>query len=317
MLLPLAFAIVGPAAQSSRPGPPSQQPASQQPASQQPPRAQSREPRAENWPARTPDGQPDIQGLWYNEATGMVGTSVEPMTHLRQFNPSPLTRTTTSFTGGFRPKVRKPTALVDPPSQVLPYHPWALERRNSVLREYTRPDDWSVDPNVRAWPLGVPRVHVYSGPDGDIGGPWHVMQGPGFVLFLYEVHHEFRYVPLDGRPVPGKDIKLWLGASRGRWEGNTLVIETTNHNDSTRFSMVGDFHSDELHVTERFTYADADTLEYTATINDPKVYTQPWTIALTNKRSAPKAEIMEYAGVEGEFSVEELNELRRRLGEIK
>jgi hypothetical protein len=289
------------------------------------PKVERRTPKVQSaWPPRTPDGQPDIQGVWFNEATGMVGTSVEPMTNLRQFNPPTLRSTSTSYTGGYRPKVRKPTALVDPPTLILPYQPWALARRNSVLREYTRPSDWSVDPNIRAWPAGVPRIHVYSGPDGDIGGPWQVMQGPGYVLFLYETQHEFRYVPINsparaassGTVRPGDDVKLWMGSSRGHWEENTLVIETTNHNDSTRFSMVGDFHSDELRVTERFTYKDKDTLEYTATITDPKVYTQPWTIALTNKRSAPGTEIMEYAGVEGEFSVKELNEDRRRKGEL-
>ena len=84
------------------------------------------------------------------------------------------------------------------------------------------------------------------------GGPWRILQGSSYVLFLYETQHEFRYVPLDGRPPPGKDIKLWLGSSRGHWEGNTLIIETTNHNDSTRFDVVGNFHSDEMRVTERF-----------------------------------------------------------------
>src|SRR5262249_53418529 len=113
------------------------------------------------------------------------------------------------------------------------------------------------------------------------------------------------------RACPGSDVKLWMGCSRGHWDGSTLVIETTNHNDSTRFSMVGDFHSDELNVTERFTFKDKDTLEYAATIDDPKVYTAPWTIALTNRRLGNKGEIMEYAGVEGEYSVEELKEQKR------
>jgi hypothetical protein len=138
--------------------------------------------------------------------------------------------------------------------------------------------------------------------DGSVGAPWRILQGRGYVLFMYEVDHEFRYVPLTGSPHPGKDVKLWMGASRGHWEGTTLVIETANLNDSTRFDVVGDFHSDEMRLTERFTFADKDTLLYRATIDDPKVYTRPWTIALTNKRPPEIKELLEYAGVEGDLN---------------
>ena len=93
-----------------------------------------------------------------------------------------------------------------------------------------------------------------------------------------------------------------MGDSRGRWEGNTLVIDVTNHNDSTRFSIVGDFHSDELRVTEEWTFFDQDRIEYRATIDDPNVYTRPWTIGMTLTRGLPWAELLEYAGVEGEKS---------------
>ena len=133
---------------------------------------------------------------------------------------------------------------------------------------------------------------------------------------LYEVHHEFRVIPLDGRPHPGSDIKLWMGDSRGRWEGNTLVVDATNHNDSTRFSVLGDFHSDEMQLTERWTFVDSETLEYRATTDDPQVYTRPWTLGITIKRNVsgfqpgseplPEgAELLEYAAVEGERNVAE------------
>src|SRR5262245_22369067 len=93
-----------------------------------------------------------------------------------------------------------------------------------------------------------------------------------------------------------------MGCSRGHWEGNTLVIESTNNNDSTRFTIIGDFHSDEMKVTERLTYVNKDTLEYQATVDDPKVFTRPWTIAFPNMR-VPDTEVMEFAGVEGEMAV--------------
>ena len=135
---------------------------------------------------------------------------------------------------------------------------------------------------------------------GSIGGPIQILQPPGYVVFLYETHHEFRVVPLDGRPHPSTDIKLWMGSSRGRWERNTLVIDVTNQNDSTRFDVVGNFHSDEMRVTGALDVRRSDTLEYRATIDDPKVYTKPWTLGVTHKRTAAGTELLEYAGVEGE-----------------
>jgi hypothetical protein len=264
------------------------------------------------WPPRTPDGQPDIQGIWGSYDSGIYSLNIEPAAHLRSIGMPRGTGGTVSFDGGYAiPKNPKPTLVIDPPSGILPHQPWALERRNSVMREYIRPKPWQIDPQTRGWPNGIPRMHIYSSLDGSIGGPWQVIQGPGYVLFLYELQHEFRNVPLThstpgGRSgqaapaCPGKDVKLWLGCSRGRWEGNTLIVESTNHNDSTRFDVVGNFHSDEMRVTERYIYVDKDTLEYRATVDDPKVYTAPWTISITNKRTAPGMELMEYSGVEGD-----------------
>lgn len=160
-----------------------------------------------------------------------------------------------------------------------------------------------MDPQSRSWPNGVPRQNYYS---SNQNGPFQILQPPGYVVFLYEINHEYRIVPLDGRRHVGQDIKLWMGDSRGRWEGNTLVIDVTNNNDSTRFDVMGNFHSDEMRVTERWATVDKDTLEYRATIDDPKVYTKPWTLGATMKLGPAGNEILEYAGVEGERSVERL-----------
>src|SRR6476660_7903607 len=92
--------------------------------------------------------------------------------------------------------------------------------------------------------------------------PFQIIQPENAVVFLYEAQHEFRYVPLDGRPQPDKGVKLWMGSSRGHWEGNTLVIDVTNNYDRVRFSVVGDFASDDLKVTERWKWIDRDTIEY-------------------------------------------------------
>jgi len=106
-----------------------------------------------------------------------------------------------------------------------------------------------------------------------------------------EMIHDTRIIPLDGRPHLGSDIRLWNGDSRGRFEGNTLVVETTNFNDKGSIAtsaatgrIRGIPQSDHLHLVERFTRVDANTINYSVTITDPKVYTQPWTVALPLNR---------------------------------
>jgi hypothetical protein len=252
---------------------------------------------------RMSDSRPDMQGLWAN-GTAIFGLNIEPPSHLQKYG--------AKIAGGAFGVNR--TIVIDPPDGVLPFQPWALERRNTVLAEYLAPSPALMDPQTRGWPNGVPRLHYYGTCNSSMGGPIQIMQPPGSVVFFYEVQHEFRIVPLDGRPHSGKDIKLWMGDSRGRWEGDTLVIDVTNHNDSTRFDVVGDFHSDAMQVTERWKLADKDTLEYRATIDDPTVYTKPWTIGVTHKRCPAGSELFEYAGVEGTKAVEEAEAIRRSKG---
>lgn len=234
------------------------------------------EPAAENaeWPTYLADGQPDVEGLWIYTLGGL---NLEELPNMMDTG-----RTS-------------PTIIVDPPSGILPYHPWARARRDEVLENYQHPNHAQVDPQNRGWPDGIPRLNYYT------PGPIQILQPPGYVVFLYETQHEFRIVPLDGRPHLASDIKLWLGDSRGHWEDTTLVVDVTNHNDSTRFSVVGDFHSDQMRVTERFAFVDSETIEYRATIDDPQVYTRPWTLGVTMTRDrVPRNELLEYAGIEGE-----------------
>ena len=118
---------------------------------------------------------------------------------------------------------------------------------------------------------------------------------------LFEYQHAYRVIPLDGRPHVGENIKLFMGDSRGHWEGDTLVVDVTSNNDQTWFDLVGTFHSDAMHILERFTLVDADTMRYTATITDPQVFTRPWTMAVTFDRNKEKAfELIEDACHEGE-----------------
>ena len=133
---------------------------------------------------------------------------------------------------------------------------------------------------------------------------YQIVQSPGFVTIMAEMVHDVRVVPLDGRPHLPANIRQWKGDSRGRWEGNTLVIDTTNfaYNDKSRFGVAYDGFTDQnLRVTERFTRTGPTTIVYRATVDDPTIYTKPWTIETTlSKRSEP---IYEYACHEGNYGM--------------
>ena len=105
--------------------------------------------------------------------------------------------------------------------------------------------------------------------------------------------------PLDGRPHVGPDVKLWMGDGRGRWEGNTLVVDTRNLKAKSRLDVVGDFFTDKAHLVERMTFVDANTMNYEATIDDPTVFTRPWTMRVVQRR-LPDDEMWEWACHEGE-----------------
>lgn len=249
---------------------------------------------------RTLDGQPDVSGVWGNAEQGTWTVQYENAHYLYntlKMKPLGNRNLGEKSTGG--PFTKRSQAMIDPPEGIIPYQPWALERRNSVMRNYEMPEPWQIDTQTPGWPTGVPRENAYSSTDGFYGGPIHILQPKGYVVFLYETHHEFRIVPLDGRPQPGQDIKMWEGSSRGRWEGNTLVIDVANNNDSPRMSVIGDFRSDAMTAQERWTFVDSENITYRVTITDPKVLTRPWTAEWYYKRAPKGLELMEYAGVEG------------------
>jgi len=116
-----------------------------------------------------------------------------------------------------------------------------------------------------------------------------------------EYVHSYRIIPTDGRRHVGEPIRLLQGDSRGHWEGNTLVVNVTNINAEMWFDWVGNFYSDAVHVVERFTLVDADTMHYEATIEDPHVYTRPWKVAFgVTRRQEPGYEPIEEACREGD-----------------
>ena len=182
---------------------------------------------------------------------------------------------------------------MDPPSGKIPYQPWALAKRQDHLEAYTHPTKPEHIPGrARCYLPGVPST-TYSGGS-------QIIQSPGYVVLLNEFTHAPRIIPLDGRPHLGENIRLWQGDSRGHWNGNTLVVETTNTN-AKGFDHIGDFHGDALQVVEHFTFLSPDTIHYEATLDDPKVFTRPWKIGLTLRRNKePGFELWEEACFEGE-----------------
>ena len=227
---------------------------------------------------RAIDGQWDIEGYWQAiGGGGGAGTNMEPMAGMMG-------------TANVSPGI-----VIDPPDGKIPYLPWARARRDEVQKDHLRPNQAQVDSRNRGWPDGVPRINYYT------VNPFQIIQPKGAVVILYEAQHEFRYIPLDGRPQVDAGVKMWMGSSRGRWEGTTLVVEVGNMNDRVRFSVSGDFASDTVKVTERWQFVDRDTINHSATFEDPRVYTRPFTVAKTIKRVSQKGfELMEYSGVEGE-----------------
>jgi len=227
------------------------------------------------WTApRTADGQPNIEGFWANQgrrlATYDIEAGADP-THV--------------FLSGNQTDDR--SLVIDPPDGKIPYQPWARAKRTEVLEHHTNITKWEyVDPHTRCFLSGVPRVFYQ--------GMFQFLQPPGYVVILQEFNHGSRIIPLDGRPHAGEAVKLWMGDSRGRWEGNTLVVDVTNHNDKPWFDIVGDFHSDALRVSERYTVVGPDAIDYQATFEDPKVYTRPFTIALNFRRSVKVDEARSY-----------------------
>jgi hypothetical protein len=243
-------------------------------------------PSAASTAKRTADGQPAIEGYW-NQRNNVTTYSLERGDEDRREH----NRIT-----GQRAATGKP--IVDPPDGKIPFQPWAAKKYEFLLSVHTGPSRVEdLDPVARGFLEGTPRINLQTG--------FQILQPAGYVVFLYEYGHHYRVVPLDDRPhLPG-DIKLWMGDSRGHWEGQTLVIDVTNNNEQTWFDQVGAFHSAALHVVERWTVAGPDALDYRAIIEDPTVFTRPWTIGMNYRRNKEEGyEQMESAVWEGNRAVE-------------
>lgn len=229
-------------------------------------------------PPHVPDGGPDMAGIWRLRAPGLYE---DLEAHPR----------TPDDSGG-------PGGIVDPPDGKVPMHAWADERRRENVERY-------IHHNAACFLSGVPET-MY------MGGTFQFLQTPEHFIILSEDAHAYRSIPLDGQPHVGEDIRLWNGDSSGQWEGNTLVIETTNQNGKPWLDQRARFYTEEAYVIERLTLIDPDTLHYEATIDDPNVYTTPFTIVLAYRRSTVEGfEIMAMACYENN---EALMDVYRAVG---
>jgi hypothetical protein len=246
---------------------------------------------------RTPDGQPDIQGFWGTDAY-----AADMETGL------PDDETATLQAQGDIDRSKEVSLVIDPADGRIPYQPWAAARRVSIptfRRGQTSRGTPATVRDIR------PRTFCLHGTPRNMTTDFQVVQTPQYVIFMWEFNHAYRIIPLDNRPRLPSTVTLAMGDSRGRWEGNTLVVETTNINDWDWFDYTGTFHSDAISLTERFTVVDAKAMRYRVTVTDPRVFTRPWTYALEFTRTrtpADRYELLEHACVEGERGVAALLE---------
>jgi hypothetical protein len=198
----------------------------------------------------------------------------------------------TALRGGQARQQRR-VGIVDPADRKLPWKPEEeAKRREFLLHMNPAADLRHVELNARCALPGL-----FQGEDGN--NPYQFLQRPGSVVILYDYNHTSRVIHLDGRPHLGQNIRLFMGDSIGHWEGSTLVVDTTNFNGRVAYSREIPYLTDALHTVERFTPADANTIDYEVTIEDPNLFTKPWKVAGYFTRVPKGTESLEFACAEG------------------
>jgi hypothetical protein len=276
---------------------------------------------------RTPDGQPDLQGVWTNATitpferpaelagkaflTEQEAAALEHRSAENRVDRPPQPGDVGSynqawFDSGTKVLATRQTSMVvDPADGRVPVTPAAEARRDYNLAHNS--DSWEY---MSVWDRcitrGVPGGIFPAG----YNNAYQIVQSPGYVVILYEMIHQARVIPVDGRPHLPENVRQWDGDSRGHWEGDTLVVDTTNYNNKGWIAtsaatgrIKGIPQSEALHVVERFRRVDLNTISYEVTISDPNEYTQPWKVAMPLTRD-PGYQILEYACQEGNHAVE-------------
>jgi len=215
------------------------------------------QPQARTQP-RTPDGKPNLNGIW--QVLGTAHWDLQPH----------------SAREGF------PAGQGVVEGDDIPYQPWAAAKKKENFEKRL-----TADPLTKCYLPGVPRITY-------VPFPFEIVQTPKYLAIAYEYAHATRIIYTDGSPHV-EAVDFWMGDSRGRWEGDTLVVDVTDFNDKTWFDMAGNFHSDALHVVERYTPTDPDHMNYEVTIEDPKVFTRPWKMSMVLYRRVEKGlQLLDY-----------------------
>ena len=220
---------------------------------------------------RTADGIPDFNGIW--QAVNTANWDLQG--HAASQGKMVALGAAFSVPGGL--------GVVD--GDEIPYQEWALAKKNENAAAWlTR------DPEIKCYMPGVPRATYMP-------YPFQIVQTPANVLFAYEFASASRIVYMNS--TDESPAESWMGFSRGRWDGDTLVVDVTSFNEDTWFDRAGNFHSADLHVVERYTRTGPDVLQYEATIEDPETFSKPWTISMHLYRNTePNAELLEFKCVE-------------------
>lgn len=215
---------------------------------------------------RAADGKPNLNGIW--QALNTANWDLQ--THGPSAGPPAL-----GAIGATPPGL----GVVD--GGEIPYLPQAAEKKK---QNFT--NRWSADPELKCYLPGVPRATYMP-------FPFQILQGSSAIMIAYEYADAVRTINLGKPSEP--PTESWMGWSNGRWEGDTLVVDVTGFNDQTWFDRAGDFHSDALHVVERYTLLNKDQLNYEAIIEDPQVFSKPWKISMPLYRHVEKnARLMEF-----------------------
>ena len=226
---------------------------------------------------KTPDGQPDLQGVWVN----FDSTPFERAAPANTTAPASGNQNALLFADRAPKVAARPSMVVEPADGRVPLTPWAVEQRDYSLSHVQ--DSWEYNTTwERCITRGMPAAFFPAG----YNNGYQILQTPGQVVIMFEMIHETRVIPIDGRPHLPAALRQWNGDPRGHWEGNTLVVETTNFNGrgmiatnaaSARIRSTPE--TENARITERFTRVDADTINYEVTIDDPKV-SAPWKVAM-------------------------------------
>ena len=219
-------------------------------------------------PPRTQHGQPDLQGIWQ-----VVNTAAWDV----QDHPAQLLF-------GLPARFGTPAGQGVVEGNEIPYQRWALAKKKENYESRL-----TADPEEKCYLPGVPRITYKP-------HPFQIFQFADRVVILYEYLHVTRQIYTDGSPHPKEvPVDLWMGDSRGRWEGDTLVVDVTSFEPQTWFDRAGNFHSEALHVVERYTRTGPDLIRYEVTIEDPKVFTRPWKMSMPlYRRQETNVQLLEY-----------------------